>query len=262
MGSRMSARTGRDLSGRVALVTGGGSGMGRAHCERLAAEGAHVIVQDLLPDRAQALAEALCAAGARAEAMPGDAGDVALMKGLIARAGERLGGVDILVNNAGITGRVLAFEAIDEDFFDRMMNVNLKAAFFCAQAVVPGMKAKRWGRIINVSSMFSMVGSSNQAHYTTAKSGMLGLTKALARELAPWNITVNAIAPGLVRSEMTLASLKTEAAFAARARQVPMGRLAEPEEVAASVAFLASEDAGMVTGATLSPSGGEALVGY
>lgn len=252
---------GLPLAGRVALVTGAGSGMGRAHCELMAARGAHVIVQDLLPERAEAVAAAIRDSGGKAEAMAGDASDVLHMRRSIAAALDRHGHIGIIVNNAGIPSLVKPFEDIEEALFDDMLKVNIKSAFFCTQALVPAMKAARWGRIINVSSFFAMVGSPNGAHYTTAKGGMLGLTKALARELAPWQITVNAIAPGLVKTEMTTRSLKTDEAFAARARTVPMGRLAEPHEVAATVAFLASDDAAMLTGATLSPSGGEGLVG-
>ncbi len=250
------------LTGRVALVTGAGSGMGRAHCELMAERGAHVIVQDLLAERAQEVVAAIRSSGGQADAMHGDASNVTLMRERIGEALTRHGRIDIIVNNAGIASRVKPFEDIDEDFFDRMLDVNLKAAFFCTQAVVPAMKLARWGRIINISSMFAMVGSQSGAHYTTAKGGMLGLTKALARELAPWNITVNAVAPGLVKTSMTIESLKTDDAFEARAKGVPMGRLASPREIAASVAFLASDDASLMTGMTLSPSGGEALVGF
>ena len=250
----------RPLSGRVARVTGAGAGMGRAHCELKAERGAHVIVQELIAERAQAVAAAICASGGSAEAMPGDAADVGLMRASIQAALAQHGHIDILVNNAGIASRVKPLEDIDEDFFDRMLRVNLKAAFFCTQALVPAMKAQRWGRIINVSSMFAFVGSPSGAHYTMAKGGLLGFTRSLARELAPWNITVNALAPGLVKTEMTTESLKTDAAFDARARAVPMGRLATAREVAASAAFLASEDAALITGGTLSPSGGEVFI--
>ncbi|MYK58410.1 MAG: SDR family oxidoreductase, partial [Rhodospirillaceae bacterium] len=125
----------------------------------------------------------------------------------------------------------------------------------------PGMKARRWGRIINVSSMFAMIGSPNAPHYTVAKGALLGLTKALARELGPWNITVNALAPGLVRTEMTQMSLNDDAEFERRAAAVPMRRLAEPRDLAYAVAFLASDQAALMTGQTISPNGGNAIVG-
>ena len=249
------------LYGRVALVTGAGSGMGRTHCEVMAERGAHVIVQELIPERAEEVAAAIRAAGGSAEAMPGDASDVARMKALIGEAEQRLGHIDILVNNAGISGLQAPFEQVDEAAFDRMLTVHLKSAFFCAQAVVPGMKARRYGRIINMSSMFAMKGSPDAPHYTVAKGGMLGLTKALARELAAWNITVNAIAPGLVKSEMTMKSIKDERIFDERAQFVPMKRLATARDVSLTVAFLASDDAALVTGQTISPSGGDVIPG-
>ena len=252
----------KPLAGKVALVTGAGSGMGRAHCELLAERGAHVIVQELIPDRAEMVAASIRTAGGSAEAMPGDSSAVAAMRERIAAAEARLGHIDILVNNAGISGMQLPFERVDEAAYDKMITVHVKSAFFCSQAVVPGMKARRYGRIINVSSMFAMKGSPDMPHYTTAKGALLGLTKALARELAPFNITVNAIAPGLVKSEMTMQSLGSDAEFERRAQFVPMKRLAAPRDLSYTVAFLASDEAALMTGQTLSPSGGDVIVGF
>lgn len=251
------------LAGRVAIVTGAGSGMGKAHAELLAERGAHVIVQDLIAERTERIAQDIRQAGGKAESLGCDASDVAKMRAALAEFERKLGRIDIVVNNAGISGHGAAFEEIDEQAYDRMLAVHVKSAFFCAQIAVPGMKARRFGRIINVSSMFAVRGSPNMAHYTTAKGALLGLTKALALELAPWNITVNAIAPGLVKSEMTLKSLKQDhSEFDKRAAtNVPMKRLAEPREVSYTVAFLASDEAAMITGVTVSPSGGEVIVG-
>lgn len=251
----------KPLHGRTALVTGAGSGMGRAHAEILAARGAHVVVQDIVAGRTDAVAGAIRAAGGSAEPLPGDAGDIGAMQEAVARLEAARGAVDILVNNAGISGRQLPLEEIDEAGYDAMLAVHVKSAFFLSRAVVPAMKAQRWGRIVNVSSMFAMIGSPNAAHYTVAKSALLGLTKALARELGPWNITVNALAPGLVATEMTRMSLGDEAEFARRAAAVPMRRLAEPRDLAHTVAFLASDEAALMTGQTLSPNGGNAIVG-
>ncbi len=248
-------------SGHVALVTGAGSGMGRAHAELLAARGAFVIAQDVAEGRGEAVARAIRDAGGQAEAMAGNAGDVADMRPRVDAAIARHGKIDILVNNAGISGMQTPFLEVEEGFFDRMMDVNVKAAFFLSQMVVPGMRDQHWGRIVNVSSMFAMKGSPNAPHYTAAKGAMLGLTKALAWELGPWNITVNAIAPGLVQTEMTNASLGTDAEFEARASVIPMRRLAEPRDHAEVVAFLASDEAGLMTGQTLSVNGGDAIVG-
>jgi 3-oxoacyl-[acyl-carrier protein] reductase len=250
-----------NLEGHVALVTGAGSGMGRAHAETLATRGATVIAQDVFAGRGETVAEAIRAAGGKAEGMDGNAGDPADMRPRVEAALARNGKIDILVNNAGISGMQLPLLDIDEATFDRMMAVNVKAAFFLSQMVVPGMRDQRWGRIVNVSSMFAMKGSPDAAHYTAAKSALLGLTKALARELGPWNITVNAIAPGLVRTEMTRRSLGGDAEFEARAAVIPMRRLAEPVDHAYIVAFLASDEAALMTGQTLSANGGDAIVG-
>lgn len=251
------------LAGRVAIVTGAGSGMGKAHAELLAERGAHVIVQDLIAERTEGTAEGIRRSGGKADALVCDASEVARMRAALADFERQLGRIDIVVNNAGISGHGATFEEIDERAYDRMLGVHVKSAFFCAQSVVPGMKARKFGRIINVSSMFAMKGSPNMAHYTTAKGALLGLTKALALELAPWNITVNAIAPGLVKTEMTLKSMKQDhSEFDKRAAaNVPMKRLAEPRDLAYTVAFLASDEAAMITGATVSPSGGEVIVG-
>ena len=249
------------LQDRTALVTGAGSGMGRAHAELLAERGAHVVVQDVLPERTETVAGAICTAGGSAEPLPGDAADIRAMHAAVERLAAARGAVDILVNNAGISGRQLPFEEIDEAGYDAMLGVHVKSAFFLSRAVVPGMKAQRWGRIINISSMFAMIGSPNAAHYTAAKGAMLGLTKALARELGPWNITVNALAPGLVKTEMTRMSLDDDAEFERRAATVPMRRLAEPRDLAYAVAFLASDEAALMTGQTISPNGGNAIVG-
>jgi 3-oxoacyl-[acyl-carrier protein] reductase len=249
------------LVDRVALVTGAGSGIGRAHCEVMAERGAHVIVQDLLPERAETVAEAIRGAGHQAEALGGNAADPGEMRPLLESLLARHGAVDILVNNAGISGLQTPFAEIDEAFYDRMMAVHAKSAFFITQALVPAMQEQRWGRIINMSSMFAMKGSPDAPHYTMAKGALLGMTKSLARELAPWNITVNAVAPGLVKTEMTLESLGSDAPFEERAKHVPMQKLAEPRDIACTVAFLASEDAALMTGQTLSPNGGDAIVG-
>jgi 3-oxoacyl-[acyl-carrier protein] reductase len=249
------------LQGRTALVTGAASGMGRAHAELLAERGAYVVVQDVAADPAEAVARGIKVAGGSAEALPGDASDTDAMRAAVARIAAARGAVDILVNNAGISGRQLPFEEIGAADYDAMMDIHVKSAFFLSQAVVPAMKAQRWGRIINVSSMFAMIGSPNAPHYTAAKGAMLGLTKALAKELGPWNITVNAIAPGLVKTAMTTMSLGSDEEFERRAATLPMRRLAEPRDLAYAVAFLASEEAALMTGQTISPNGGNAIVG-
>lgn len=251
----------KPLTGKSALVTGAGSGMGLAHATLLAERGATVLVQDIEEKRTLAAVDGIGSTGADAAALVCDASDVAAMAAGIDRFAAEHGAIGILVNNAGISGRQTPFLDIDEGFFDRMMAVHVKAAFFTAQAVTPGMRDMGWGRIINISSMFAMKGSPDAAHYTTAKGGLLGLTKALARELAPWGITVNAIAPGLVETEMTTASLSgrqgdARAEFDKRAALTPLKRLATPRDLAYAVAFLASDEAAMITGQAYNINGG------
>lgn len=256
----------KPFHGKSALVTGAGAGMGLAHATLLAERGATVLVQDIEPARTHAAAEAINSAGGAAVPLVCDAAEPAAMKAGIAGFAADHGAIGILVNNAGISGRQMPFEEIDEAFFDRMMAVHVKSAFFASQAVAAGMKTAGWGRIINISSMFAMKGSPDAAHYTTAKGALLGLTKALARELAPWGITVNAIAPGLVETEMTTISLSgrqgdARAEFDKRAALTPLKRLATPRDLAYAVAFLASDEAALMTGQTVSPNGGDAIVG-
>ena len=251
----------KPLADRIALITGASSGMGRAHAEVLAERGAHVIVQDIFEERAATVADAIKAAGGSAEAMGGDASDVPDMRARVQAVEKRLGRIDILVNNAGISGMQASFEEVDEAAYDRMLAVHTKSAFFISQTVVPGMKERRFGRIVNVSSMFAMIGSANMPHYTTAKGGLLGLTKALALELGPWNITVNAIAPGLVQTEMTSISLGSDEEFRRREAFVPMRKLATARDLALAVAWIVSPDADLLTGQTISPNGGNAIVG-
>ena len=250
----------RNLAGKVAIVTGGASGMGLAQALLLAQRGATVAVTDL---GEPALAAArLRAAAAKLDllTLQADNRDVAAIEAAVAQLAAATGRIDILVNNAGVSGFSLPIEKIDEAGFDLMFDTHVKGAFFFARAVVPGMKARRSGRIVNISSTFAMVGSDAMSHYTAAKSALLGLTKAWARELAPFGIAVNAVAPGLVSTPMTQGSIGTEE-LSKRGRTVPLGRLAHPEEIACAVAWLVGEEAAMMTGQTISPNGGATIVG-
>jgi 3-oxoacyl-[acyl-carrier protein] reductase len=244
------------LAGRVAIVTGAGSGMGRAHVRHMAALGATVIAQDI---DAAGLAETVGTLPA-VEAHAFDVADVAAIGRMAAVVAERHGRIDILVNNAGI-GIDKPLEAIDERALDRMLAVHVKGTFFCARAVVPAMKAQRRGRIINVSSRWAQAGHTQASDYIAAKGAILGLTKAWAKELAPFGITVNAIAPGGVWSAMVLANLGEEG-VRREEREVPLGRWARPEEIASLVAHLASDEAAFVTGQVVSPNGGKTIVGF
>ncbi len=255
----MSPGEGR-LEGRVALVTGGASGIGAAIAQHLARRGATVAISDI---DAEALAKAPAAGavwGYQPITLTADNRSVAAVRTAATALLEQTGRVDILVNNAGISGNSLPLESIDEAGFDAMLGTHVKGAFFFTQMLAPGMKARGAGRIINISSNFSMTGNDSMSHYVAAKSALLGLTKSWARELAPYGITVNAVAPGLIATPMTRASIG-EAALSVRSHAVPLGRLAQPEEIAFAVAWLVGDEAAMMTGQVVSPNGGASIVG-
>jgi len=249
-----------EFDGRVAVITGAARGMGEAHARLLAERGATVVVQDVLGDLAETTAASIRAGGGRAEAMACDITDIARLAALLGEAEKRLGSIDILVNNAGI-GSEEPLDEIDERQFDRMFGVHVKGAFFATKAVVPGMKSRRRGKIINISSIWGMVGHQYASDYCGAKAALLGLTKAWAKEFAPWNIHVNAIAPGGVVTEMVLSQPNIEARMAEKVKRVPLARYAQPIEIAHTVAFLASSESDFITGQLISPNGGETIVG-
>lgn len=248
------------LQGRVALVTGAGAGMGRSHATLLAERGADVIVQDVNAAAAAGTAELIRAHGRRVHILIGDVQDVGALQRGIGEAEAAMGKIDILVNNAGVAGQGLPIEKIDEAAFDRMFGVHVKGSFFAAQAVVPGMKARRYGKIINISSNFAMGGSAFASHYAAAKSALSGFVKSWARELAPYNIMVNAVAPGLLETDLTRASLGLER-IRKMEGEVPLGRLAQPLEISYAVAWLASAEADFMTGQVVAPNGGVTIVG-
>lgn len=186
--------------------------------------------------------------------------DAAALEAAVAGVLRAWGRIDILVNNAGISGRGMALEEIDEESFDAMYQTHVKGAFFLTRAVVPQMKAQHHGRIINISSNFVLSGSRRASHYTAAKAALHGLTRAWALELAPFGITCNTVAPALVDTPLTQDSLGA-AEIARQAGAFPLGRLAEPEEIAYAVGWLAGEEAAMVTGQVISPNGGISIVG-
>ena len=247
------------LEGRIALVTGAGGGMGRSHAHLLARRGADVIVHDIIDGIAETAA-AVREEGRRAHELKLDIRDVAALKSGIAEAEAAFGPVDILVNNAGVSGRRLEFADIDAETFDRMFEVHVRGTFFATQAVVPGMAARRYGRIVNISSIYAMGGSPRASHYASAKAAISGLTKCWARELARHRITVNAVAPGFVVTGMTRGS-NTDEQIAEREKGMPLGRFTRPEDISYAVAWLASDEAEMVTGQVVSPNSGETIVG-
>jgi 3-oxoacyl-[acyl-carrier protein] reductase len=249
-----------DLAGKVALVTGAASGMGRTHAVKLAERGATAVIQDIDARGLGETEDMIRARGKDCAAYTFDISDVAAIDAMAADVIGRFGSLDIVVNNAGI-GRDQVVEDIDQTAFDKMINVHVKGTFFCARAAVPAMKAKRWGRIINVSSRWAQAGHIMASDYITAKGAVLGLTKAWAKELAPFNITVNAVAPGGVWSRMVLDNLGEEG-VRQEERQVPLGRWAQPEEISSTIAFLASHEASFITGQVVSPNGGRTIVGF
>ncbi len=240
-----------ELTGQVALVTGGSRGIGKAICERLAAEGARVAVVARDAARAEEAAASLPGEGHKGYAC--DVADSAAVDALIKQAEQDLGPLDILVNNAGVTADNLLVR-IDDAAWQKVMDTNLKGAFNLTRATARGMMRRRKGRIINITSVVGLTGNAGQANYAASKAGLIGLTKAVAKELASRNVLVNAIAPGFIETEMT-AEL-SEAARTGLMGQIALGKLGKPEDVAGVVRFLSGPDAGYITGQVLVVDGG------
>jgi len=242
------------LNGKIAVVTGGSRGIGRAICRRLAAQGATVIVNYVSnPAAAEETAASIGAEGGRAELSRfnvAEAGEVAeAFKEILAKHGR----VDILVNNAGITRDGLLMKMKDEQW-DAVLATNLTGVFLCTRAVTRAMLKQRWGRIINITSVIGFAGNAGQANYAAAKAGIIGFTKAAAKELASRNITVNGVAPGYIVTDMTR-DLSEEITSTIKG-EIPMGVLGEVEDIAGAVAYLTSDDARYVTGHFIHVNGG------
>jgi 3-oxoacyl-[acyl-carrier protein] reductase len=241
------------LSGRVALVTGASQGIGRTCALRLAKDGATVAVAARNQEKLNELVQEITAAGGNAAALTLDVSDEQQVKSVVKAAIAQFGKIDILVNNAGITRDQLVMRMKRADW-DAVLQTNLTSAYLCIQQVIGSMLKQRWGRIINITSVFGQMGQAGQANYAASKAGLIGLTMAIAREVGSRNITCNAVAPGFIETAMT--AVLSEEFRQAAVKQIPLGRVGNPDDVAGAVAFFASEDAPYITGHVLNVNGG------
>jgi 3-oxoacyl-[acyl-carrier protein] reductase len=241
------------LEGRVALITGASQGIGQAIAVRLAAAGASVALAARNQDKLNEVVQQITSVGGKASAFQLDVADEEQIKSVFKAVIGQLGKVDILVNNAGITRDQLVMRMKRSDW-DAVLGTNLTSAYLCTQQVISPMLKQRWGRIINVTSIFGQIGQAGQANYASSKAGLIGLTKAIARELGSRNITCNAVAPGFIETNMTAVlgdDFKQNAL-----KNIPLGRIGTPDDVAGAVAFLASDEASYITGHVLDVNGG------
>ena len=241
------------LSGRVALVTGASQGIGRTCALRLAKDGATVAVAARNQEKLNELVSEITAAGGKAAAFALDVCDEEQVKSTVKAVIAQFGKIDILVNNAGITRDQLVMRMKRADW-DAVLQTNLTSAYLCIQAVISPMLKQRYGRIINITSVFGQMGQAGQANYSASKAGLIGLTMAIAREVGSRNITCNAVAPGFIETAMT--AVLSEEFKQTAVKQIPLGRVGAPEDVAGAVAFLASDEASYITGHVMSVNGG------
>lgn len=251
----------KELTDRVAIVTGAAGGMGRAHAIMMAERGAAVAIQDINGSGIAETARLIREAGGTAHQYTFDVRDSPRLTTMIADVEERLGRLDILVNNAGI-GSTTTLETASEAIFESIFAVHVRAAFVAVKAAAPGMKQRRSGKIINISSRWALSGNEFASDYCAAKAALLGLTKAWAKELAPWNIQVNAVAPGGVWTQMALEEKSGAEGIREAEKKVPLGRWAQPHEIAYLVSFLASARSDFITGQVVSPNGGASIIGF
>src|SRR5689334_8134758 len=243
----------KPLEGRIAFVTGASQGIGRACAIRLAAQGAKVALAARNTDKLQQVESSIASEGGEAASFAMDVAQEEQIKSAVKGAQERFGKIDILVNNAGITRDQLVMRLKRADW-NAVLDTNLTGPYLCIQAVIGSMLKQRWGRIINITSIFGQTGQTGQANYSASKAGLIGLTMAVAREVASRNITVNAVAPGWIETAMTEAL--TPDLKETMAKTIPLGRAGTDQEIAHAVCFLAAPDAGYITGHVLNVNGG------
>lgn len=246
---------------RVALVTGGGAGMGEATCLRLARDGMSIAVLDINGELAEKVAQSIIQAGGQATAVVADVTNRVQVETAVEKIHDALGPIGVLVNNAGIES-FTPFEEIDSENWDRIIEVNLKGAYIVTQTVIPDMVEQGWGRIINFSSIGAQSGAANMVHYASAKGGIIAMTRSLAQELGPRGITVNSVAPGLILTPMAQRAIdggKFPVPVEDMVSTYPIPRIGQPDEVAVAVAFFASDDARYITAQLLGINGGSAV---
>lgn len=256
-----STATYHSLQGRVVVITGAGQGLGRCYAQHFAEQGAIPIIVDVARDKALAVAQELTAQGRQTLAVPTDITDEASVAAMVETVTGRFGRIDCLINNAAILQQVAMgkFWTLDAQSWRRVIDVNITGAFLCARAIAPVMQQARWGRIVNVSSPTVTAGRPNYLHYVTSKSAAVGMTRAMARELGDWNITVNTFWPGVVMTEVQRGSVDAKQ-FDEMTQMQSLKRPATMEDHARAMLFLCSDEAGFITGQSLQSDGGRTFL--